>query len=298
MGTFTVSSRGTIFCSVGASKYDSSGKFKYTMCVAAGRQGTSWILDNDKQECSQVFIGELPDDPDNVVVACQHSVYDLSLCLFNEADGVGDTGDTWTPNQKRWGIWHHLTTNPFIAGDIAIAPVGNKQYSLYAIGMNNDFSVTLYQLNWDGSSKPVEGFHWTKEEAMNAGGLNLYDSPDRRASAPWSCAISLNPFAVQLGSLVRIRENGGISKWDLRVFLNDPNLKTHKGKFYSDGTFVMCSNRGVDMRYWDNKKGEPEWVNDPTNEGEVVQKMPLHNGALLQSLQGTFRSLPGSASQG
>lgn len=53
----------------------------------------------------------------------------------------------------------------------------------------------------------------------------------------------------------------------------------------------MCSNRGTDMRYWNYQKQQHEWANDPTNEGAIVQKMPLSNGGLLRALQGSLRAL-------
>lgn len=130
----------------------------------------------------------------------------------------------------------------------------------------------------------MNGFHWTPDKVVKAGALNLLESGHWSAYPPYSCAISLDPFAVQLGSTVKFQRDN--TPWDLQspYFFNDPNLKTHQGRFYSDGTFVVCSNRGIDMRYWDPQKGDIVWVHDATHEGEIAQKIPLHNGGMYKAL--------------
>jgi hypothetical protein len=291
---FAVSSRGTIFS---ASNYfipgPAAGDREFPV-ARVGRRGTDWLQAKDRQACEQIFIGELPDIPDTVFVACTHGDgHKLSISAFNEALGVGgDDRDAWTPNADRWGAWTHWTHDEFIIASLALAPVGEKSYAIYALGLNEDLSATLYELNWDANikPKPVEGFSWKKEEVEAAGAMNLVDSGKWSATPSYSCAISLAPFAVQLGNKVRIKKGKNIADWDNwdltgKDYINAGNLKTHQGRFYGDGTFVTCSNLGVYMRYWNSDKSKFEWAHDSTIETEIIQKISLHNGALYRALQ-------------
>ncbi|HZG54641.1 MAG TPA: hypothetical protein VEZ40_21240 [Pyrinomonadaceae bacterium] len=310
---FAVSSSGTIF-SVAEHQVQNPGHeapwdtnmWKYVMFATVGRRGATWKRAKNSPEGEQIFIGEMPDVPHTVVVACTHDGGRmLSICGFNDAT---EEGENWSPDDSRWGDWHPWWLD-FKVASVAIAPRGNKEYGIYVLGLNYDLSVTLYELPWEGSPKPVEGFHWSKAEVENIGAMNLLDAGRWSAHTPYSCAISLAPFAVQLGSSVRVKVGTEVYSWDLRgepsevghpqgnigdgtpFMMLRPNLKTHQGKFYSDGTFVTCSNQGVDMLYWNSDMGKYVWKNDPTNEGEIVQKIPLRNGGLYRALQDKFRSL-------
>ncbi len=201
VANFALSSRGTIFS---ATDYKTP---------RAGRRGTEWLAAKGKQECEQIFIGEVPGLPEHVIVACTHgNGRNLSISNFHDVPGVGeDSPDDWTPNEQRWGDWKHWLSLDFKIAAVAIAPQGGETYAIYLLGLNNDFSATLYGLSWDGTTQAIEGFHWTKNEVINASAPNLIQAnlpddmyghnPDRWSeSLPYSCAISLTPsLAVQLG---------------------------------------------------------------------------------------------------
>lgn len=130
----------------------------------------------------------------------------------------------------------------------------------------------------------MSGYEWSEEEVEKAGELNIL-----------CCAISVAPLAVQLGNIVRIKVIERVNNkdeeksnvWNLREEhnLGDSTLQTHQGRFYGDSTFVVCSNKGLYMRYWDSKKGESAWMRDSSVETEALQKMPLQNWPYYRSLQ-------------
>lgn len=298
---FAVSSRGTIFSTIERVEYPIfSRSVEFHRRISAGQQGTDWLEEKGDLEFQQVFIGEIPSQPDVVLVAGIHDNSNkISMASFTDKYGFGDDQPyEWKPNEARWGDWQLNMAYNFKIAAVAITAVGTDgSYAIYAIGLNNDLSATLYDLRADSTAIAVEGFHWTADEVQKSGAMNLIDSND---SSQWSkypsysCSISLHPLTAQLGSLMKIKEGEKIVDWDLRgaSFLYDEALKTHQAKFYSDGTLIVCSNKGVHMRYWDSRDGgQFKWVNDATNEGEALQKIPLHNAGQYRALQERFNAL-------
>lgn len=304
VGNFAVSTRGTVFSSV-RYRLGSSSVWLPTAgrgadwAVAKGEMGLEqkWAA-HDNQEvahpvdkCEQIYIGEVSHLPDSVIVACTHGgQHELSICTFNDKEGFGEAApNEWTPNEKRWGVWKDFQRfEDFKIASVAIAPVDGKYYIVYALGLNYTKDVKLYQLLWDGGLKAVEDIYWSSEEVANSGALNLLEAGKWSPYPAISCAISLSPFAVQLGSRVKIRTDKGIVNWDLRdpQHLNDKTLKVHQGRFYDDGTFVLCSNRGLHMlRDWNPPSGAFEWEHDPIIETDAFQKVALQNGGLYRVLQ-------------
>lgn len=274
VANFAVASSGTIFS---ATDYATP---------RAGRPGTGWLAATGNQECEQIFIGELPSLPDLVIVFCTHGGgRQLSRCNFNDALGVGELSPKeWTPNAHRWGGWTHSAYS-FQIASIAIAPRQNETYDIYAIGLNDDLSASLYQLS-STAAQVVEGFHWTQDEVKSANAPNLLSGSGWSAYLPYSCAISTAPFlAVQLGNKVKFKDGTGkMGDWELSSFFQvdygQEQLSTRYGKFYSDGTFVTCHNYGLHMRYWSPQEGQYLWAKEAGMESAMVQKIPLHNGAL------------------
>ena len=90
-----------------------------------------------------------------------------------------------------------------------------------------------------------------------------------------------------MGNLVKVEEaKGKVADWDLRsgAFLGDNTLTTRQARFYGDGTFVVCSNQGLHLRYWDFEAKQQTWAHDSHLESVMVQRVALHDGALLRVL--------------
>lgn len=288
--SFGISSRGTIFISAAY------------LTPMAGRRGIGWgAAGPEKLECEQIFIGELPES-ETVIVACTHSNgYKLSICSFNDAEGESweDSPNKWTPNEARWGTWSHYEY-PFKIIAVGIHALDNKYYKVYALGINEDKSVTLYDLI-NGSPLAVTLFHWdasTVEKEFSQHDLWFY-GPVRTTwhwKGPYPCAISCKPggfLAAQLGSLVTIRDDAGIAYWDLRSpgMLWDADLNCRQARFFSDGTFVMMSNKGLHMMYWNPKKDGVNWAHNPAFESTYFLKIPAREAELMRTLYDNINRL-------
>lgn len=291
--------------------------------VAVGRADWAEPEENGSPGTAhEVFIGEVPGRKGQVIVVCtEDDGKQLAVSTFNDTPGFPpDTGGDWTPHGARWGSWTRWRV-PFRIGTVTIAPAG-PDFRIYAVGCHDDCSAALYELPWGGTRDPVrvtaadvdskarrggnkEQFTWTREEIASAGGLNLFAtniSPGDPPSwgpeginrfAPLSMAISLTPFAVQLGSQIKLIDEGVIKHWDLASgsFFDCAGLETHQGRFYSDGTFLMCSTLGVHMRYWYPEEKQYVWKLDAAVQTECCQKIPLQNGPQFFALLGRLTEL-------
>jgi hypothetical protein len=229
----------------------------------------------------------------------------LSACIFNDASGVcGENTGTWTPQAERGHFTYKNTISAFKILTLAISPTPHTEYyQVYALGLNNDYSLDLYDFNFDNpdASTKISGFHVSPEKAVeiyshaiNTTGAHSHHTPHdfwlyHTPSFKYATISQFDDFlAVQVGNLVMIREraNHEIVRWDLSAssFFWDDSIIFYQYSFISDGSQVCATNKGIYLRTFDLDTGAPKLDYDPAVITSSFVKLPSENALLARKL--------------